>query len=223
MFFLATSSGYAIPTNFNTGADDSGTLLAAGASEQHFSLVFPTLCCYSGLSTNVFGTNFLTAGDYAGGPALHNTATAEWIGYNGFGPLWANGTDGNEFAFVYQFSLTQADIDAGGLNLTGSLGLTGDLTSLSLNGVTNSLASFFDAGQNLHPFSVTNGFQVGTNSLRIGEEWTYAQGNTYGNNSLGIIVDNASFSSNATPEPATLGIAGLGGLLVLLRVRRRSA
>jgi hypothetical protein len=216
LFFSGASASAA--TVFNTGVDSSGNLLALGDVDSNF-LLFPSTCCGSGLTVNAFSSTFLSDGAYPGASPLENTATAQWIGYTGFGPYWATGSNATA-AFSETFTLTDADIAAGNLDISGMLGLTGTFDEILLNSTVDTADGFApDYGQSLHSFNLSTGFVAGTNTISFVESWTDAEASEFGKSSEGVIVDDLSLSGGAAPEPGTFVL--LGASLVAIRLIRR--
>jgi len=214
---LLTASAFAGPVN--TGSDGMGGLISLGAVDSNF-LLFPSTCCGSGLNVNAFPSSFLTGGAYPGASALSNTATAEWIGYTGFGPHWAGGSNATA-AFSETFTLSSGDIAAGNLDLSGLVGMTGTYDEIVFNGHVDTADSFAeDFGASLHSFDISSGFQAGTNTLSFVETWPTALGTTYGSLSTGVIVDDLELSGGSAPEPATFALLG-GSAVILGLIRRR--
>lgn len=208
-------------TVFNTGVDNTGALLAGGTQDPNF-LLFPSTCCGNGLNINVFNSTFLSDGAYSGAAALANTTTAQWIGYTGFGPYWANGSNATA-AFTESFTLTAAEAASPQLTLSGKLGFTGDFVNINVNGVTDTADSFAtDFGAALHSFTLTSGFQAGTNTVSFVQAWSQADGTAHGNASTGVIVDQLRFSG-VTPEPGSFTLVGLAAAIGLLGRRKLSA
>ncbi len=210
---LVLSANAMAATVFNTGVDDTGALLAAGTQDDNFPLMSISSCCGAGVNTYVESAAQIAAGAYSGASALvADTPTAQWIG----GGLHS----GAIFGFAETFTLTEADIDAGGLEITGEVGLTDLYNNISLNGHSDLSDAFSeDYGAALHNFTIDSGFQVGTNTLVFSEVWTDTDQTTHGNNTPGLIVDDLVLSGGAAPEPGTFAL--LGGCLAAAAATRR--
>jgi hypothetical protein len=215
LFSAATHMAFGAQV-YNTGVTAGGGGLATpGNEDANYPLLFISTCCFSGIQNNVATAPQLAAGSYSTANAwIGNTATAQWV------------TDGSPHSSAYftistTFSLTLADILAGGLQITGMLALSADYTQIALNGNVASGNSFVtDFGAALHPFTVTNGFAAGTNTLTFIQQWTDEYQVNLGNANIGFMVDQLQIAGGdggggAVPEPSTyvmlgVGLAGLG-------------
>ncbi|MCX8157103.1 MAG: lamin tail domain-containing protein, partial [Verrucomicrobiae bacterium] len=140
-----------IPTLFNTGLDDQGRVLTAGAADPHYRL---TVSAQGGAPTQATVTqnhpNWLA-----------NDSSSSWIGPVANGS--ANVAAGNYY-YVTTFSLSGFEYQNAVLQLF--VAVDNNLNQVLLNGVAQSItAAGFNAWYG--PFYITNGFVAGTNTLEF--------------------------------------------------------
>ena len=187
-------------TIFNTGVNASGTPLADGTiGDPHYSLVGTP----GGTSTIRVRTS---AGGFPIPPWIGNNSTSAWIGPNNDPSL-----DGPQGHYDYQTKFTlPSNALLSSASITGQWAGDNDLIQILLNGVpvpqgnlpaidpgggTRPLNTFF-------PFSITNGFVAGTNTLDF-----IVNNQPTSNNPTGVRVElSGTFT---IPEPSTLALFGL--------------
>lgn len=182
-----------ITSLFSTGVDGSGTPLAPGLVDPHYTV-----------GGNAFAIN----------PSLHgwvgNTATSSWISndassFGGPGPFTYQTTfdlTGLSASTAQIGGLLSAD-DQATIYLNGNLVFTGDQDSTS-------------PWSRLEAFSITSGFIGGINTLDIVVPNNIETAN---DGPTGLQLDISGTAS--TPEPASLALVGLG--LGALKLFRRKA
>lgn len=184
---------------FSTGVDAIGAPMNGGDRDDHYTFVQDF--------ARGFVLNNQTPGPYVQSP------TSRWI--------WANaaGTGSGIFDCFTTFTLTAQEV-ASGISLSGRWA-TDNTGSLLLNGVAQSSAFNSPDFTAWTPFSITNGFTVGTNTL------TFRVTNLNDFAAVGgLNVDQVQYVVGAgasAPEPGTLVLLALGSLPVALLRRRQCA
>ena len=142
---------------FNTGVNNSNVVLANGATDTHYSLMKPD---------TTFDTTKVLAPPLFGVPWLANNLISKWIGPSGLAAIPpANPMDGT-YTYRTTFELPSCTSLTGVINGQWAVD---DTATMSLNGVVvASLPTQLNTNFNpFHPFSITSGFQSGTNELVI--------------------------------------------------------
>jgi hypothetical protein len=203
LVLLALASGASAQTVnlFNTGVDATGTPMAGGAVDTHYTFTFDVV------SAKVLN-------DQAPGPYVQSP-TSRWV--------WVQ-ADGLNSPFsvppydvITTFTLTPQEI-ASGVTLSGRYA-TDNTGTLLLNG--NPLSSTFNSSTftSWTPFSIDSGLIAGNNTL------TFRVTNDSGTPG-GLNVDQLQYtvgSGAAAPEPGTLALLALGGVSAGTFLRRRRA
>lgn len=217
---LALFAGLAFSgTVYNTGVSADGRALTApGSQDVNYPYSSISTCC-SQVDNYVATSAQIAAGSYNGASSwIADTSTAQWI---------EDGVhSGANFGFETTFTLTQAEIDAGGISLSGEIAMSGLFVAIDLNGESEDGSAAFseDYGTALHPFDITSGFQVGTNTLIFSEQWTNSNQVNLGNANVGIMVDDMDLTG--APEPGAwlllaLSLAAVGCPTLVRRARSR--
>src|SRR2546426_10992692 len=125
---LMPLQGASIPGLFNTGVDNSGALLSAGAVDAHYKLITSADTNFPGPDSIVVNQDFPIAGEAGNGPWLTNGPISKWIGPQadqtccGLGTAGGNG--GNEPGdYVFRISFGLTGFDLGAAKLTGQWGV----------------------------------------------------------------------------------------------------
>ena len=181
-----------VPTFYNTGVDDTQTVLLNYATETHYAIV----------STSDGSTPSVRVATSANGfpipPWLGDDSISAWIGPNTDSSL-----DGASGQYDYQttFDLTGFDATTAALNGLWVADNSGD--DIRINGIsTVQPGGGFD---NFTSFSVTSGFVSGLNTIDFLV--------TNGNGPTGLRVEGALTADAAVspvPEPMSLAILGVG-------------
>lgn len=193
---------------YNTGVDGSGAPLSGGVDDPNYSLITQP---GSGLSDQT-----IVDDDFPIPPWVANDSNSRWIGVDGN----ADG-DGPAGDYVYQTVFTlpgEADLSSVAINGLWSADNTG--TDILINGTSTgqSTNGGNQAFEQLTPFSITDGFVSGTNTLDFAV--TNAT-SVNGDNPTGLRVDNIQGSFETVPEPAALGLMGVGLVGIGFAARRR--
>lgn len=180
---------------YGTGVDDTGTLLAAGAVDSHYT-VSP------GAGPFTIGNGGLAGGWVA------NTATSQWI--SAAADTLAGG---GPFSYAINFNLV--GLDPGSAQILLDVAADNQATLL-LNGVQVGAVGF-PGWSAFTSLAINSGFQAGFNTLvfSIPNNDTSAD-----DGPTGLQVRVLSATANAIPEPTSAALAALG-LLLLGTSRRR--
>jgi hypothetical protein len=204
-FFFAAqiASADSIPGLFNTGVDDSGSLLLNGSSDTHFILVGPPPSTQCPLCSS---------------NAVARPTDGAWIsppdGSKWIGPIDNNDAPGGVvYQYTITFDLTALDPDSA--MITG-IWSSDNGSFIRLNGIDIGLTNG-DAGSRafefMTPLLIDSGFRSGTNAL------TFVVGNN-GGGPTSLLVSDLTGSAAPIPEPSTVSLL-LAGPLLLARLRAR--
>jgi hypothetical protein len=188
-----------IPGLFNTGTDASGNALVGGngVADPHYSVLSSTI---GGVATGVSAVTYFVPGAY-----LPEDANSRWISHSSTGT-----PGGGSTVFRLTFDLTGLDPDTAVID--GAFAADNEAL-IFLNGAPTSFAvTQFNF---LVPFSITDGFVTGVNTLdfRVTDQGP----------PLGFRVDNligsADLAGGSTPVPApgSLAMFGLAAAATCLR------
>ncbi|WP_165219532.1 hypothetical protein [Aquisphaera insulae] len=191
----------------------SGGLQINGAQDSHYALT--TAPSGSGYGPNTFVADH-TKYPLVSGPWVPNTTSAQWIGPVSDRTTIPGSTGSGDSAYETTFDLT--GLDASTARITGKWS-TDNPGEIWLNGVSTGIATIGEfAYQSMQSFSITTGFQAGTNTL----EFKVNNKPIDSNNPTGLIVEMTGTA--AVPEPASvsLGLISIVGCLAGRRWMRRS-
>jgi hypothetical protein len=181
-----------IPGVFSTGVDDSGSPLAVGSMDSHWSIGASPV---GSSSAKVSDTYFMWIG---------NTPSSAWI--NGGGSSAYSPPAG---VYTYTMTFSLAGFDLSTAQITGQWA-SDNASSIYLNGLSTGISN-----TNIAPwgfahftsFTLTNGFVAGENTL----SFAVTQDPDGASNPTGLQVD--IFDAVASvPEPGPLALVGIAGL-----------
>ena len=190
----AVAPAHAVPiaTLFNTGVDAGGLLLADNTiGDPHYTLITTP-----GTTT----TDIRVRTGASGAPIppwLADNTTSRWIGPNASQTL-----DGEVGDYMFRTTFSLVELNPGTALITGRWTMDNTGTEIKLNGtsVVGACANTFDAWCN---FSITSGFQYGTNQLDF-----FVTNTGTLPNPIGLRVEMTGTAD--VPEPASLAMLGLG-------------
>lgn len=200
-----------VPTGvYNTGVSNSGTPLASGAIDPHYTLVSSP--SGGGPAFVVIDGQFPFVPYFPGDPVwLPNSSTSEWIGPVANG-LTAVGGPPGQYIFETTFDLSASAV--ANAELMGQLAADNSV-QVFLNGVNTGMgASGFD---HFTPFQVTSGFVQGVNRL----DFVVTNGDCgpFCVNPTGLRVE---YRMTEVPEPATFTYFLIFGLLGFPMISRKT-
>lgn len=144
-----------VPGLFNTGVDDTGTVLEDGAIDPHYKLVVNP----DSASTDAI-VHDSSVFPIVSGPWLANSDLSKWIGPQ-FDTVAAAGGD-----YGYRISFNLGDFDPTTVMVTGSWATDNPGTDILVNGASSGVQNTAGFGA-LTRFTVSSGFISGTNTLEF--------------------------------------------------------
>ncbi len=188
---------------YNTGNNSSRKTLASGAVDTHW-----TVSKDGGAATEAYAVTSATAG-FPTGAWMGDDTASTWINSSGTS---VNADPGN-YTYTTTFDLT--DVNSSSWKLTGKFLTDDSFNGLYLNGVK--IDSVTGGGfASWASFSLTSGFQTGTNTLSF-----VVNNGGAGANPTGLRVEFTGGS--LIPEPSTIALltTGLFGLICYAWRKRR--
>jgi hypothetical protein len=228
VFFSCLSSVSGAPiTIYDTGVDNQGNLLAAGAQDTHYTLIqSPT----GGQNTYVAVGAVLGEGSsygvptnwpFAPGPWISNTSNAQWIAPQSD----VTAITGVNTTYIYQTTFDLTGFNPSTASLSGLWTVDDYSAGIYLNGnlVPNSMEQIPAVFSQFLSLSITSGFVAGINTLDFVIVNTGAANQTeIAPNPTGLIVEIAGHADrDVVPEPETLFSLAFGLLLMGVFCRRQ--
>ncbi len=179
-----------IATLFGTGVNELGTTtgVAVGSMDQHYTLI----AAPDGENTGPFVQDNSLPNDYA-----PNTATSQYIG-----PSRIAATTHASGNYDYQTTFLLAAFDLSTVSITG-MAAADDSVIILLNGQDINQGLQAPAYTNLQTFMINSGFVQGLNTL------DFVVNNLNGPTGLQVQISGSA----AVPEPSSLALCGLAGLI----------
>ncbi len=198
----AASVAHAAPitTLFNTGVDATGTPLANGTLDTHYTLVAGPIL---GAPRAADSTNGFPIPPWIGDDSI-----SAWIGPVGDGQL-----NGPVATYDYQTTFSLTGFSAASASITGLWASDNEGVDILINGVSTGqvTTSQFTA---FTTFTITSGFVAGLNTI------DFIVHNAGG--PTGVRVEQTGTAdANVVPEPAALALFGMGAAMLGFARRRR--
>lgn len=199
-----------IPGLFNTGVDSTGTVLPAGTTDPHYTLIASDDPAFPGPAAKVTDFPPLPAG------WISNSSTSQWISPNPVQFLDSNAPSGDAAGtYIYDLPFDLTGLNSKMASISGSWAVD-DIGLIFLNGMYVLGTTNLSGSSVLTSFSIpsTANFVSGMNHLDF-VVVNSAAGST------GLRVEGLSGNAPGIPEPASIVLAGIGFVgLVALRLRR---
>lgn len=191
-----------VPTLFNTGVSNAGTLLADGAIDPHYQLtVSPSSPYPPGSPLYAVDSNA-----YPIPPWMANGPNSKWISMNTIAASVIPG----DYRFRTTFDLT--GFNPASASIVGQWAMDDDGVDILINGIST---GFNYSGPNqfgfFHPFSISAGFVPGINTLDF-----------VVHNRIDRIGIRTEMTLTAIPEPSSLTMGAVSTLGAILWRRGRA-
>lgn len=183
---------------FNTGVDGSGSVLPLFSLDPHYALTGPS-------SPAIVIDRYVGPG---GNEWIAAPVGSAWIG-----PSSSYQTDPVGL-YTYSLSFELTGLDPGLVTISGLLAAD-NTPEIYLNGLN---VGFSHPTQyfSLEPFTISNGFQAGINTL----EFRVSNNPTSGHNPTGLLVADLTGTASPIPAPGAIWLLGTG-LIGIMGIRKR--
>jgi len=209
VFFLCAVHAEALPIPgiFNTGVDNSDTLLAGGATDQHYTV---------GPSPSGPDAMVVIESGYPFPYWFYNGPSSAWIA-----PSANGGSVNTAENYTYRTTFDLTGFDFSSAVITGQWVSDNSGIDILINGISSGATNdgAFGSYSGFTAFTITSGFVAGLNTLDF--IVNNASGGGGSGNPTGLRVEvNGTANSTTVPEPATMFLFGLG-LIGLAGLRRK--
>ena len=190
-------------TVFNTGVDGSNNPLPDNSIDTHYTITSSPIA-------PVPASAFIIQNHPAWIP---NSSTSKWIG-----AVPNGGTTSVPLGnYTYQTTFDLTGLEASTAVLSGLLSSDNNISNVSINGTSTGITTSFAAFTSFQPFSITNGFVPGFNTLTF----TVFEGGVVS----GLRAEYTQATAEPVPEPTSilgiLALSALGGGSLLKRKRQQ--
>lgn len=190
---------------FGTGLSSTGTPLAGGAIDPHYTLISSPDAAFGGPEAFVINNGFPI------GPWFANSSTSKWIGAR------ADAGQGNvPGLYTYRTSFDLSGFDPASASITGQWASDNNGVDILINGAsTGQTTTFTNFLTGFTPFAISSGFIAGINTI----DFVVRNGaDTLNPTGLRVELQGTALP---VPEPGTwlMALAGLG-VMALVRMRR---
>jgi len=207
---LGLSAQVTIDGLYNTGVDDNGNALAAGATDDHYVVTSETV---SDLTSYAITGHEKWTADFSEG------SDSMWLSpYKDSNGGWINSIENTTYTYTLTFDLSGYDLSS--VYISGIWATDNEGISLFLNGVDMGYSAGQTSFSNQNPeqFTLSSGFKEGDNTLAF---TVFNQSGPSGN-PTGLRVEFLSASASAIPEPSTYALVFGGLALALFLIRKPS-
>jgi len=207
---LSLSAQVTINGLYNTGVDDAGNALTAGATDTHYTV---TSDLDSDLTAYAITGHPNWSADFSAG------TDSMWLSpYKDINGGWVSSVPNATFTYSLDFDLSGYDLSS--VVISGIWATDNEGISLFLNGVDMGYSAGQTSFSNQNPeqFTLSSGFVEGDNTLAFS---VFNQTGDTGN-PTGLRVEFLSASASAIPEPSTYALVFGGLALALFLIRKPS-
>lgn len=217
----AAVSSASTVTIYNTGTDNSGTVLGNGVGAPNYTIVSAPSSQGTDLAV------YISSGAYPGTAWIAPNTTSAWIAPNS-GQAYTSSPATYGLPGNYDFQTTFTSATAGLITISGQWTTDNNGSGISIDGVAAAMTSAELPGptgySSFTTFNITGNVVAGSNTLDFLLANGSTTGNTDGANPVGLRVQISGANVVAAlPVPGTGPLAALGGLAITgaLVLRRR--